>query len=201
MCSNLISVHPSELWNQPILESEHFVALPSLGSLVPGWLLVVPREHYLCVGALPQSIFGEFQKVKDETVRLITSQFGETCVFEHGPSSAGSKVGCSVDHAHLHVVPFSGNLARLVAPLMPNGAAWLAGDAQSCVRAFNLGQDYLYFEQPVGSGFISVHPSFGSQIFRKAIARQLGKPHEFDWHRYPNHPAIHATVHTLAPGV
>lgn len=201
MCFNLISAHPAELWNKPILESEHFVVLPSLGSLVPGWVLVVPREHYLCIGALPQSIFGEFQKLKYETVKSITSRFGETCVFEHGPSSTGSKVGCGVDHAHLHVVPFSGDLAWLAAPFMPDGAGWLSGDVQSCTRAFNLGQSYLYFEQPVGTGFISVHPFFGSQIFRKTIALQLGRPDEFDWRQHPNHPVIHATVQALAPGV
>jgi len=199
MCRNLISAHPSEVWNRPVLESEHFVVLPSLGSLVPGWVLVIPKQHYLCVGALPQSLFPEFQSVKEETVELITSQFGKSCIFEHGPSSAGSKVGCSVDHAHLHVVPFSADLARLTASFMPDGASWQPADVQTCIKAFDAGQNYLYFEQPAGTGFISVHPAFGSQIFRKAIALQLGKPHEFDWRQYPNHSAIQTTVQALAP--
>jgi diadenosine tetraphosphate (Ap4A) HIT family hydrolase len=124
MCVNLISAHPSEVWNKPLLESDHFVVLPSLGSLVPGWVLVIPKQHYLCIGALPQSLFPEFQRVKKEIVKLIASQFGDPCLFEHGPSSPGLKVGCSVDHAHLHVVPFSGDLARLTASFMPDGAGW-----------------------------------------------------------------------------
>lgn len=199
MCSNLISALPSQIWNKPVLESQHFVVLPSLGSLVPGWVLVIPKQHYLCIGALPQQLLSEFQRVKEETVELIVSQFGQACVFEHGPSSAGLKVGCSVDHAHLHVVPFSGDLARLAVSFMPDDAAWGPADVQTCIEAFNAGQNYLYFEQPVGAGFISVHPAFGSQIFRKAIALQLSKPLEFDWRQYPNHSAIQATVQALAP--
>ena len=199
MCFNLMPARPPELWNKPVLETEHFVVLPSLGALVPGWVLVIPKQHYLCIGALPQSLFPEFRRVKEETVELIASQFGEPCLFEHGPSSAGLKVGCSVDHAHLHVVPFSDDLARLTAPFMPDGAGWRPADVQACVNAFSDGENYLYFEQPLGDGFISVHPAFESQVFRKAIALQLGKPQEFDWRQYPNHPAIRATVQALAP--
>ena len=198
MCFNLMPARPPELWNKPVLETEHFIVLPSLGALVPGWVLVIPKQHYLCIGALPQSLFPEFQRVKKETVNLIASQFGEPCLFEHGPSSAGLKVGCSVDHAHLHVVPFSGDLAELAASFMPDGARWRPADVQACINAFSAGENYLYFEQPLGAGFISVHPAFGSQVFRKAIALQLGKPHEFDWREYPNHSAIQATVQTLA---
>jgi diadenosine tetraphosphate (Ap4A) HIT family hydrolase len=173
--------------------------LPSLWSLVPGWVLVIPKHHYLCIGALPQNLLPEFQRIKEETARLIASSFGEPCIFEHGPSSAGLKVGCSVDHAHLHIVPFSGDLASHAAPFMPEEAAWRNADVQACINAFSNREHYLYFEQPFGTGFISVHPAFGSQVFRKAIALQLGKPHEFDWRQYPNHSAIQATVQGLAP--
>jgi diadenosine tetraphosphate (Ap4A) HIT family hydrolase len=199
MCFNLMPARPSEVWNKPVLESEHFLVLPSLGSLVLGWVLVIPKQHSLCIGALPQSLFPEFQRVKEQTVKLIASQFGVPCLFEHGPSSAGLKVGCSVDHAHLHVVPFSGDLTRLTASFMPDGAGWRPADVQACINAFSVGENYLYFEQPLGTGFISVHPAFGSQVFRKAIALHLGKPHEFDWREYPNHSAIQATVQALAP--
>lgn len=200
MCFNIMAARPPELWNKPVLETEHFIVLPSLGSLVPGWVLVIPKEHYLCIGALPQGLVPEFQWVKGKTAELIATQFGEPCIFEHGPSSAGLKVGCSVDHAHLHVVPFSGDLARLVTSFMPDGAGWRPADVQACVNAYRAGENYLYFEQPLGSGFISIHPAFGSQVFRRAIALQLGKPHEFDWRQYPNHSTIQATVEALAPG-
>jgi hypothetical protein len=44
MCFNLVSARPREVWNTPVLESEHFVVLPSLGSMVPGWVLVVGSD-------------------------------------------------------------------------------------------------------------------------------------------------------------
>jgi hypothetical protein len=41
LCSNLVSENSNEVWNRPLFESANFVVLPSLGSLVQGWLLLV----------------------------------------------------------------------------------------------------------------------------------------------------------------
>ena len=34
-----------------LFESENFVVVPTIGSIVPGWLLVVPRSHFMSVGS------------------------------------------------------------------------------------------------------------------------------------------------------
>jgi len=53
MCANLNAPTLHRIWDRPLLGSDHFVAIPSLGSLVRGWLLVVPRCHYLNLAKLP----------------------------------------------------------------------------------------------------------------------------------------------------
>src|ERR1700730_17619345 len=42
-------------WNIPVREAERFVAVPSKGSLVPGWVLVVPRQRVLNLWRLPDA--------------------------------------------------------------------------------------------------------------------------------------------------
>ena len=104
LCSALASPTTRPVWDIPVLESSNFVVLPSLGSLLEGWLLLVPREHYVSMGALPVAIAPEMEEMKAQLGEQVRSRFGEVCVFEHGPAFASRKVGCSVDHAHLHIV-------------------------------------------------------------------------------------------------
>jgi diadenosine tetraphosphate (Ap4A) HIT family hydrolase len=48
-----------EFWNKPVFETSKFVVLPSLGSLVEGWLLLIPRKHAICLGALDRKLVPE----------------------------------------------------------------------------------------------------------------------------------------------
>ena len=51
-CSQFREDSAPAVWNEPILESQNFVVVPSLGSLVEGWTLLLPKSHYLSMGAL-----------------------------------------------------------------------------------------------------------------------------------------------------
>jgi len=201
LCSNLVCVRSDEFWNKPLFESTNFVVLPSLGSLVEGWLLIVPRNHYVSMGALPAHLANEMEQVKIDVTTAIGPRYGKLCAFEHGPSRAGHKIGCGVDHAHLHIVPINFDLALAATPLMPPGATWVSATLDSCRIAFNRGQDYLYLEQPIGHGRIATNGDFGSQVFRKAIAAQVGKPEQFSWQDYPQKEAVARTIHALSNDV
>jgi len=122
MCSNLGIHTPADDWDKPLLESENFAALPSLGALVEGWLLLVPRRHFISVGALPQPLLREMEEMKRLLCSAVEENYGQACIFEHGPSKANCAVGCGVDHAHLHVVPVPFDLASAMAPYLPKGA-------------------------------------------------------------------------------
>src|SRR5579864_8573109 len=91
-------------WNTPVLESEHFVVVPTLGHLIPGWLLLIPRQHYACLGALGPDLRSEVMDLKAESESLLKRLYGPVMKFEHGPCSPGTGGTC-VSHAHLHLVP------------------------------------------------------------------------------------------------
>ena len=198
-CSTLVSDELSESWNNPLLESANFAVLPSLGSLVEGWVLIVPKKHFICTGALPISLVHEMKCLKADVSARLGSLYGELCAFEHGPSVAARSVGCGVDHAHLHIVPLNVDLVSAAAPFLPHGTEWLPAASESCRVAFEKGQDYLYVEQPLGSGgLIATHPNFGSQVFRKAIASSLGAPEQFSWREHPQIQIVERTIRTFS---
>jgi ATP adenylyltransferase len=195
LCSKLGLQTPDEIWDQPLLETENFVVIPSLGSLVPGWVLVVPRRHFLCMGALPQDLVAEMDSIKVRAVSTVSAEYGSVCVFEHGPSGANHQVGCGVDHAHTHIVPVDFDLAGAAEAFMPGDVRWHENAAWGdCRKAFLDQSDYLYLEQANRPSLIATHDNFGNQVFRRAIAAQMGIPQQFNWREHPRIDVIGDTV-------
>lgn len=197
LCSNLALQESVETWNQPLFESPNFVVLPSLGALIEGWLLLVPKNHFICMGALPDSLASEMQEMKYLISSILQQHYGEVCIFEHGPSKAHISVGCGVDHAHIHFVPLTFDLGSAATPFLPEGIHWLESGFDGCKAAFSRGEDYLYFEQPVGYGYIAKHNGFASQVFRRAIASSIGFPDQFSWREHPQFTNVFATIDKL----
>jgi len=194
LCIELESHASVKVWNQPLFESPNFVALPSLGALVEGWLLLVPKRHFLSFGAIPSSMHAEINEFKGFLCSMLGQCFGTVASFEHGPSMASRTVGCGVDHAHLHLVPFQFDLAVEVSPFLLKSVTWKSAGIEGCKDAYSRGEDYLYLEQPIGLGRIATHDEFGSQLFRKAIATRLGMHDQYNWHEYQHLPTVMATI-------
>lgn len=181
-------------YNLPLFESKNFAVLPSVGALIEGWLLLLPKKHFICVGALPESLAVEFQQVKGVAASFIQGVYGSVSVFEHGPHRRRQSVGCGIDHAHLHILPGGFDLLSAVGRFVPENTRWLTADLSECRAAYSGSKDYLYFEQEIGKGHIAVHDNFGSQLFRRGIARELGVPDEYDWKEFPHLDNIERTI-------
>jgi ATP adenylyltransferase len=197
LCLESSSGAVGQPWNDPLFETENFVALPSIGALVEGWLLLVPKLHLISLGALPDSVLTEMQEFKTHLSSVLAACYGTVSAFEHGPSAVRRAVGCSVDHAHLHLVPVPFNLSAEVGPLLPKGINWTPAGIGECKAAYGRGDDYLYLEQPLGSGCIATHEGFGSQLFRRAVASGIGMPDQYNWREYEHVPTVMATIRTI----
>ncbi|MCI0624735.1 MAG: hypothetical protein L0387_24335 [Acidobacteria bacterium] len=183
-----------EPWNQPLFESARFTVIPSLGSLVEGWVLIVPKQHFLSLAALPDSFAREMTELKKTVCHILSRKCRNLYAFEHGPSKPGLRVGCGVDHAHLHVVPLDFDLSSAMQPFLPASSGWRKAALADCRAAIRDGDAYLYLEEPSGNRLIARHQNFGSQLFRRAIATQLGVPREYDWLDHPQLQNIAGTI-------
>lgn len=94
----------------PLAEFSNCVVVPSLGSIISGWLLIIPKGDFLN--------FAQWRKIYDQNplvlVDALHAELGRsprrTIWFEHGADTRHSPIGCGTDHAHLHVLldaPFS----------------------------------------------------------------------------------------------
>jgi ATP adenylyltransferase len=194
LCADFAAPSTAQQWNSPLLESNNFAVLPSLGSLVEGWVLILPKQHCLSLGAVPAHLLPELEQVKARTAAMLQDIYGSVCAFEHGPANNSRPAGCGVDHAHLHLVPLQFDLAQSSIPYLPEGCRWSKATGRDCREAHNSNLDYLYVEQPLGEGLIVAHPEIGSQIFRKAIANHLDRPAEFNWREFPQLPTVQRTI-------
>ena len=101
---------PRPLYDKILFETQGCVITPTLGSIIPDWILIIPRT--------PVLNFAHWQAMNGILPsELVQNILAKRCIklnraiwFEHGPSGAGTSVGCGIDQAHLHVIidpPFS----------------------------------------------------------------------------------------------
>src|SRR6185437_6435479 len=162
------SAHRSE-FNTPVLESANFLVVPTLGHFVPGWLLIIPRLHYPCLGALDRSLATELNLVKAESEQLLMSMYSSVIKFEHGPCSTGVAGAC-VDHAHLHLVPTSVDLR---CELSRRFVGRTINDITELANSYREGRSYLFFEDAKGVKTVYDVELLPSQYMRMLLAREL----------------------------
>lgn len=90
-----------------IYESENFNIKVELGCLIPGLLMINPRQHYYSMANLPNELFEEYYEVMKDSEVILKGVYGESLpviFFEHGSSPTGfSTHASSIVHAHVHV--------------------------------------------------------------------------------------------------
>ncbi|HEY0432330.1 MAG TPA: hypothetical protein VGC95_00575 [Chitinophagaceae bacterium] len=189
------------LWDNPIFESDSFVVLPTVGALVEGWLLVVPRIPFMSFGQLPEQLFSEFEEFLSKVAQTVEEAYGPFSVFEHGAAVGSNPIGCGVDYAHMHLMPQKCDLL-LAAQEIATNIDWQTISSVREIRNHADSQRGYWFVQQT---FGITQPYLGlcknnnppSQLFRKAIANKLGRPLSFDWKAAAEEAVIAKTVNTL----
>jgi ATP adenylyltransferase len=182
--------------DEPIAFSEGAVAIASLGALVVGWTLVVPSRHVLSLRELRPTELMDFIAFADDMRSRVTDRFGDCVVFEHGPARAGTVVGCGVDHAHLHVVPWSKDgLVERIRQEAPQ-LSWVNGVGLADLDQIPAAVPYLWIEAQNGQR-VAYGDSIPSQLVRRVIAAELGVPDSYDWKSEPRLANTLATASEL----
>lgn len=170
--------------DEPIDVCAEYISMASIGALIEGWSLIVPRQHCLSLRDHYQS--PAFYQFTQSVIQGIELEYGPTIIFEHGANHHGSLTSCGTDHAHLHIVP---RLFPVEAMLNSNGVSEWQQIRASEIKAFANGEEYLYLsttpnvDDPLGYFKRVVTPS--SQFFRKAIAAIIGKTEVADYKQFP----------------
>lgn len=166
-----------------VASTQNFIALAGLGAITKAYLLILPRAHYLAMGALPPLLASEFLDFKSRLWYEMEARFGAVISFEHGPASSELKAGCCVEHAHLHLMaPCHMDPHALLMPYFD----LIEANDWNVLQSLHLKKlPYIYFQDNCRNGFASVTPQrLPSQFMRQIIAGALGESN-WDWRQCP----------------
>src|SRR3569623_168662 len=163
------------------------VVTPTLGSIVPNWVLAIPKRHAANAGRWGQDEDNSPLQIIEDIARSFGRDLTEVIWFEHGATEPQSIVGCGVDHAHIHILlepPFS--FERLCKEVRSEtGVRWCfgRGDAYAALDSCQ-----SYFVAGSGDQFLLAQSveTAGSQFFRRAIARIVGREAAWDYRSHPH---------------
>lgn len=185
--------------DQPFVSNDAFVAMASIGALIEGWSLIIPKEHQLSM----KNVYDkhDFAGFMETVIPLLVQQYGSLISFEHGSNKEGSITACGTDHAHLHLVPYYGSL---FSGLQSSGLQWVKCHVSEIASRVEK-NEYLFYSElgtektwhdPVGYLHILDRPI--SQFFRHLIAARTGHTETSDYRQFPYLDAARKTRRTLA---
>lgn len=169
-----------------------YAVVPTMGSLVSGWALVIPRRPALSVACLPNTERASLIKGIRTVGQCVSELARNVFYFEHGAAAANSMTGCGVDQAHAHVVPLDFNLFE-IAGTNELREPWFAVDPDDPWANLSASRDYYI----VGNceRAYAVYPQIRqSQFFRRIIATKLGLPTQWNYREFPHNENARATI-------
>jgi ATP adenylyltransferase len=182
-------------YDKELYSYKDFVVVPGLGPLAAGYLMILPRAHYLSVASLPPTLLRDLIDLKSEVRRVIAERFADPIFFEHGPSTSKGGGGSCVDHAHIHVLPTQIDLVPVLRS-RHQGLQNIRSIEQ--LREFR-GTDYVFYEDQNGEMYSTHVTSLPGQYVRRVLAQNMGLEDSWDYAAYPNYSLIRSTISRLSP--
>lgn len=178
-----------------ICETDSFLVFPTLGAFVEGYLLICPKLHLPSYAWLDANRIEEYRHVLNKVQAAVSSQYGNSILFEHGATSCGGRAGACIDHAHMHLVPTTVDLSQLL-------------EDKFLTTVLNRWEDlsewrdrpYLLYQSQDDRLMISrVTEDIPSQFMRRHLARNLNIPDLWDWGAYLGLREMERTISKLRP--
>ena len=167
----------------PLLITEQFRVVCDVHPLAEGHILIIPKQPISCVGEFSPEMLEEFIKLYDSTSEFVKATYGSVSSFEHG------KIGQTVYHAHVHILPFDGKPEDIIS----EGSEHMTSiqsmkDVQS---EYKTRGQYLFFS--VGEGHGLVDTKLGCpRFFRDRFAKAQGQESLGDWQSASKDPSVQA---------
>lgn len=182
--------------NRKLFETENFVVFPTVGQIVEGYLLIMPKSHTTSIANMNKQLFDELEYVYSQTSNILESNYSKPIFFEHGVcrTAYDNYNGCCVDHAHIHAVPAQVNVSNE----LKKEFKFTKIKKVSELAKIGKNGNYLYVDDISGDKLVFEANSVRSQHIRYLIAEELNVPEKGDWYIYPGEQEINATIRKLS---
>lgn len=165
----------SKIENTIIEETEYFYILPTLGSLVDGYILIVTKRHINSMSELNENELIEYKNIIEKYQNIFKKIYNKTpIVFEHGTPNQNSEMKAnSVTHAHTHIVNIN----------FSNEKEILEKYNFKEINDFKEINKNINYIKYISNNKIYITYNFPSvsQLMRILIAEELNYKDKFDW--------------------
>jgi nucleoside 2-deoxyribosyltransferase/diadenosine tetraphosphate (Ap4A) HIT family hydrolase len=171
--------------NTVLHSSANFVTIPALGSLIPGYLLMVSRKHIRSIATLSNDELDNLEQELSELLDYLQPISTRWVIFEHGSSRSYTQSNsCCIDHFHLHLLPLEEGKSHLLMEYISKDLS-----SKAVVNSFKDLPNYLrvntdsYILIKSTAGFINVFSgsNLPSQYIRRLIANIYGLGDTWNW--------------------
>lgn len=179
-CNILKGVYKYKEIDTPLIESERFAMICSVGSFIPGWSLIVPKEHDFSMRKhYTDSQFFEFFYTAK---KLIEKAYNSKIIaFEHGANKKNSLTACGTCHSHLHLVPFNDSIIEDIS----RDRDWISCNFSEIEKIVNNSEYLLYVdvldEIEKSKCYVHILNEETSQYFRKILADHIGYKEDYSY--------------------
>lgn len=162
-----------------IYESDNFVFIVDLGSIVEGYMLLVSKRHINSMGELNKNEHSDFINIKSKIIFDLEKVYDKKCIcFEYGSGLKNHEnAESSVKHAHFHIVAM-GCLSNDLNNEVIKDMKLIENENLDILKKYS-DTPYLYYISGEGKIYISNKKKIESQYMRKFISKQFGT--EYDW--------------------
>jgi len=170
-------IDKTKIYNTILEETNNFLVIPDLGSLVDGYVLVVSKKHLYNMNQLSNDIKKEYFGLIKKYRNIFFKIYGKyPIIFEHGTGINTDITSSSVIHAHTHIVNHNySNEDELL-----NGLNFKEFDF---INKNDFNNSYIMYISPNNKFYITYSFESISQLMRILIAKDLGLEKEYDWRK------------------
>lgn len=186
MKNNCAFCDRSQFEERIVGETDELWIIATLGQIpkLGGYVLVVPKHHVPCVGALVGKQRRIFISMSLWTSHSVAMEYQRsmkldpipTTLFEHGI------VGQTVQHAHLHILPSVVDFTPKIRADFPEANIEELTKISHLQKSYGKNPlPYLYWTTPSGTAMVCWNPPAPNQYLRIVAAELLGKPERANW--------------------
>ncbi len=163
-------------------ETEEFWIIATLGQISDGgYLLLVPKRHVLCLGAMEETEIEEAEFLVDKISMSLEEEYwsGSPAIFfEHGI------VGQTINHGHLHFIPEPCDITSEIGRDFSDNALLRINSLSDLRILYRYRQKpYLLWSDTSEVMRICWNPPAPNQYLRIVAAGLLGRPERANWRK------------------
>ena len=188
-----------ETYDRPLMKTRDWVVAPTLGAIVPNWLIVVPRRPALNFRSWHEKTGTNPAAIVSDLCEHLSLAADKVLWFEHGPKIVGTEVGCGVDYAHLHLIldpafSFETFMERVEES---SSLDWQQSSPKEAYSRLTGRNSYLVIGMGNHVKITEGVEQTGSQFLRRMVAAAIGQAEMWNYRHHPHHANIARTVETF----